>query len=101
MLVKYIRKPSAGVEGRGTPIGCIVALDKTRIGYSFCSPKEKKFDRKMARELAAGRAALGTTTTIPNRFIDLDCHNQPIYLEKWMEDELYDMTKRAERYFKA
>jgi hypothetical protein len=48
MIIRYYRK-------KGVPKGCIVALEDGKIGWSFCCKKDV-FTKKMAREIALGRA---------------------------------------------
>ena len=48
-LIEYVR------DETGKKIGCVVALDKWRIGWSLCSKKDV-FNKKMARTIAMGRA---------------------------------------------
>lgn len=74
MFVRYLRQfPKFNKEGqligRGEPIGCLVAIDKNHIGYSFCCPKDT-FDREHARSLAAVRAILGDNVEVPHRIVD-------------------------------
>jgi len=49
MLVQYIRK-----ENR-QPYGCLVALEKDRIGWSLCHPKDT-FSKDLGRRIAIERA---------------------------------------------
>ena len=51
MLIEFIRN-----ENR-EPIGCVVAVDRDCIGVSLLKPKDR-FNREVARNLAAGRALL-------------------------------------------
>lgn len=55
MIIKYLREKKEGEVGRGKPIGIVVALDKTRIGFSLCNPLDQ-WDRKKAKTIAIGRA---------------------------------------------
>ena len=60
MLVEFIRN-----ENR-EPVGCVVAIDRDCIGVSLLNPKDK-FNREVARNLAAGRALSGIVPDVRGR----------------------------------
>lgn len=59
-LCEYIRN-----ENR-EPIGCVVAIDRDCIGVSLLNPKDR-FNREVARNLAAGRALSGVVPDITGK----------------------------------
>lgn len=101
MLVKYLR------DGK-RPIGCIVAISRDQIGLTVCSPKDK-FDREIAKNLAAGRAFTSTpifTDNLPARLINnpyATCPDEQIRipLNQYVESEICLMEDRAKRYFQV
>jgi hypothetical protein len=107
MLTKYLRQfPKFAADGtiisRGDPIGCVVAIDPDHIGYTFCCPKDK-FDKKYARNLAAGRALTGTNVNVPNRIVDTywDSENLrfiDVTLSEVLVETIEDMKIRAHNY---
>lgn len=82
MLVEFIRNQNR------EPIGCVVAVDRDCIGVSLLNPKDK-FNREVARNLAAGRALTGIMPDITGR------------KEELMEKAVRRMARRAYRYFKS
>ena len=81
MLVEFIRN-----ENR-EPVGCVVAIDRDCIGVSLLNPKDK-FNREVARNLAAGRALSGIVPDVRGR------------KEEVVERAIRRMASRAYRYFK-
>ena len=76
MLIHYIRTPKKKravidykmdnrcgariIETGGDPIGVIVAIDKNKVGWSLCSPRDK-FNKERGKMVAQRRAeAYGT-----------------------------------------
>lgn len=76
MLIRYIRTPKKKravidykmdnhygtriIETGGDPIGVIVAIDKNKVGWSLCSPRDK-FNKERGKMVAQRRAeAYGT-----------------------------------------
>ena len=82
MLIEYIR------NAKREPIGCIVAINKDSIGISLLNPKDE-FDKKIAKNIAIGRAELGIFPEIP------------IKKEGLVERSIQRMVDRADRYFKT
>lgn len=82
MLVKHLR-------GEGNvPFGTIVALDRNKIGFALCNPKDQ-FSKSMGTLIASGRAK--------------DNHSLPDSLHYRYDivlDEVEAMEDRARRYFK-
>ena len=85
------------------PFGCIVATSSENIGVSVCCPKDK-FNKKMARQIALGRALV----TDDPLAVNLPKHRK-IYgfygtkdLRTWTRDaiSIYDYTKDAVEYVK-
>ena len=76
-LIQFVR------NDKGVPIGCFVGFDKNNIGWSLCNKKDK-WDRKKAKEIASGRAVLGSSTPVP----------KSIYGD-WLK-----FCERCEKYFK-
>lgn len=64
MLVEYV-----GING--CYVGCVVALDKNIVGWSQCNIDKDQFDKKRAKEIAAGRAVKGTKS-VPRRYDGVD-----------------------------
>ena len=98
MLVKYIR------DGK-RPIGCVVALSATQVGFSLCSPKDK-FNKEIAVHLAVGRAVnpdMSPHFAVPNRLVTVETpvstFRSPLY--QVVEAEISNMEHRAQRYFKS
>ena len=81
MLVEFIRN-----ENR-EPVGCVVAIDRDCIGVSLLNPKDK-FNREVARNLAAGRALSGIVPDVRGR------------KEEVVERAIRRMASRAYLYFK-
>lgn len=81
MLIEYLR------DKNRKPIGCVVALDQDSIGVSLLNPKDK-FNREVARNLAAGRALSGIVPNVRGR------------KEEMVERALKRMARRAYSYFK-
>lgn len=81
MLIEYLR------DKNRRPIGCVVALDQDSIGVSLLNPKDK-FNREVARNLAAGRALQGIVPDVRGR------------KEELVERAIRRMAVRAYRYFK-
>ena len=81
MLIEFIRN-----ENR-EPIGCVVAVDRDCIGVSLLNPKDR-FNREVARNLAAGRALSGAIPEVTGK--------KEILVEK----AIRRMARRAHRYFK-
>jgi len=83
VLVKYVRFCDK-------PIGVVVALDKDKIGWSQCCPRDK-FDKKRGLEIAIGRAKKGSNV-------------HPAIRSSWDYDiigeTIKEMKERAKRYFK-
>jgi len=111
-LVEYIREfpydinKLGGIKEQNTkgfPIGCIVALSPTQIGWSICCPKDQ-FIKERGKAIAIGRAEKNHHSKIPHRivdFIDIDDYNtKPLYLKDLLECKLNEMKERAQRYFK-
>lgn len=82
MLVKFIKDKS------NNKIGCVVAVDRSRIGVSLLNPKDK-FNKEVARNLAAGRALSGTSPNITSE-----------KKTKLVSGEVAKMAGRAYVYFK-
>lgn len=82
VLIKYVRKYDVKT-GNYIPIGCVVAINKNKFGWSLCGKKDL-FVKKMAKKIAINRAYHGSNVYIPDII--------------W--EELHDMRNRAERYFK-
>ncbi len=83
MLVKYVRD-----DGRF--IGCVVAIKhdgKIALGFSQCNPKDK-FNKRIARDIAIGRAKNSGLTVPSEKYRDL------------FDEELNFMADRAKKYFK-
>lgn len=112
MLVQYVYDYFSGIinpqDGSwrpiGKPVGCVVAVDKDKIGYSICSPKEKKFDKKLAREIAMSRANKVTDecvyeSPVPVRMI-INHEDDLVDIDNSLEDAINNIVDRANRYFK-
>ena len=88
---------------KGKPIGCVVAISPTQIGYSFCCPKDQ-FCKQRGRSIAVGRAEKGTVTKVPSRIVD--CLSDNSYNFKWitlkevLDKKIEEMKERAKKYFK-
>ncbi len=82
MLIEYIRNQDR------EPVGCVVALDRDSIGISLLNPKDT-FNRKLAKQIASGRAELGVVPEIPKEKEDL------------VESAIYRMAIRASKYFQV
>lgn len=82
MLVQYIRNPV-----NNAPYGAVVAIGPGEVGWSLCHRKDR-FSKKIAVEIAAGRAAKGTNV-VP---YPLDAENLAIMIER--------MRERSLRYYK-
>lgn len=80
MLCEFIRNKNR------EPIGCVVAVDRDCIGVSLLNPKDK-FNREVARNLAAGRALSGVLPDVRGR------------KEEVVEKAIKRMARRAYRYF--
>lgn len=78
MLVNYFRNKN------GQPVGCVVAIGPGVVGWSKCNTKKDRFDKEMAKKIAAGRAEVFSSKPIP------EC----------MNDMFSQMTERSYRYFK-
>lgn len=81
-LCEYIR------NAKREPIGCIVAIDKDSIGISLLNPKDE-FNKKIAKNIAIGRAELGFFPKVP------------VKKEGLVERSIQRMVDRADRYFKT
>lgn len=107
MLVKYIW------DGQNR-IGCIVGIDAEHIGVSICNPKDK-FNKKVAKDIAEGRAMTGSTVHIPRRLVNVfefksTVENDEEYtylkrlystdLKNVVEQEVESMKERCVKYFK-
>ena len=96
-LIQYIR------DGTGHPIGCVLAVDKDKIGYSLCyEVDEKVFSKRKAKMIARGRAIEGKDwfahlSEISDNRIFL--HEKPCNCRKMLLP-LVIMKARAEKYFK-
>jgi len=69
MLIKYVYDYS-GKNRR--PVACVVGYkdnDEVRIGISVCNPKDN-FVKRIARDIAYGRALANSTPELPNGKID-------------------------------
>lgn len=82
MLIEYIRNQDR------EPVGCVVALDRDSIGISLLNPKDT-FNRKLAKQIASGRAELGVVPEIPKEKEDL------------VESAIYRMAIRASKHFQV
>lgn len=89
VLIKYVRKVEPVMKGclliktiKHAPYGCVVATGNGQVGWSLCS-KEDKFDKKMAVNIAVGRAG-GSESQVP----------------KSLQKEVDEMLKRSKAYFK-
>ena len=78
MLIKYVR------DRKNKPIGCVVAIDKDKLGWSLCNRRDK-WNRKVAVELAKKRA-------IENHGIKI--------IPITVVSEYKIMSNRARKYFK-
>lgn len=55
MFIKYIREYT-GIKGRkGRPFGVVVALSKTKLGWSLCHKKDR-WNKKLGLRIAIQRA---------------------------------------------
>lgn len=100
MLVEYIREAVPFDHyTKGTPIGCVVAIDKDHIGWCLAHSK-KKFNRKLALEVATGRAMYGTVGKIPNRAVYVRDERDVAHIEDVLQESLIKMQARADKYFK-
>lgn len=64
MTIRYLRDKSS------KPIGCVVAIEDNRMGWSLCCKKDV-FTKKMARKIAFGRAVNGTSQQVPYKLLEL------------------------------
>ena len=83
VIYKYVK------NRRGVPVGCVLArrrVDGTvGIGFSLCTPgRLDTFDRKIAYDIANGRALNGSSDNSPQS----------------LDSEMFEMKDRANRYFK-
>lgn len=102
MLVQYIRQ-------NNSLIGAVVALDKDKFGWSVCR-KGDRFDKRLALEIAVGRAEVGSSSVPPVRKQKVELIT-PIKMDGGVKtvqlvnvdvvgDALSCMIDRANRYFK-
>ncbi len=104
-IVRYIRD-DYGI------LAAVVATSPEKIGISICNDDDR-FKKKIARELALGRAEIGIKTDIPNRdalFLNpnsycikdgyVDYKFFKFKLSVLIKLEVEEMKKRATRYFK-
>lgn len=94
MLVSYIWDVKGINDDTLIPIGCVVATDVYDIGVSICNPKDT-FNKKRAKIIAKGRAENHTMPNILYRRT-----NAGEKLESVINDAMYAMKVRAEKYFK-
>jgi len=91
MLTKYIYHPQTN-----QPIGVVVALSSTQIGWSQCCPKDK-WNKKRGLEIAIGRAKKGYMRKPAKTRLHNLQHTKNIDL---ITPEIEMMDLRARRYFK-
>jgi hypothetical protein len=97
MLIRYIRdyklahKDNKENIEKSCPYGCIVALDKDKIGWAFCNPRDK-WNRKLGLQIARNRALSEKVITT----------EYPLnYKKRENFKQCYDKIKiLAEKYFK-
>ena len=78
MLIKYVRKNGA----KSHPVGVVVALSATQIGWSLCH-KDDKWDKDMAKYIAINRAR----------------GHRPKNVPQTVKNAMDAMKLRAEKYF--
>lgn len=106
-LVQYIRNE------QNQPIGVVVALvveNEVRLGVSVCNKKDK-FNKKLAVEIAVGRATVGCDVYAPIRMVrrvvmlprKLDGTELVPHVIKVdaVQEMINIMTSRAKRYFRV
>lgn len=96
MLVEYVRYHEK-------PVGCVVALDRHRIGWSQCRTELDNFNKKMGKKIAVGRAEKGyTRKPCLYKFDDWNpTTHKPITIKiDLIGQAMADMQIRAEKYFK-
>jgi len=106
-LVQYIR------DEKNQPFGVVVALvvdGEVRLGVSVCNKKDK-FNKKLALEIAVGRATVGCDTYAPIRMVrrvvmlpvKMDGTELVPHVIKVdaVQEMINIMTSRANRYFRV
>ena len=105
MLIHYIRTPKKKravidykmdnrcgariIETGGDPIGVIVAIDKNKVGWSLCSPRDK-CNKERGKMIAQMRAeAYGTD-------LDKTFESAPYSIRL----DIQKMYERSQKYFK-
>lgn len=102
MLVKYLRV-------NGVPVGCVVALHPSAIGFMVAHPKLPTPSKKFMRDIAIGRAIKVAVTDenvekrCANRFLDVDTPEGAIIgpVAEVVKMAIEDMANRAKKYYKA
>jgi hypothetical protein len=80
-LIEYVR------DEEGIPFGCVVAIDKDRIGWSICHTKDK-FDKTRGKEIAFERA---------RKNVLVERLNIKITYDEYI-DYVIEKTRRPEKY---
>lgn len=104
-LIEYVK------DYKGKPIGCVVAVDRGKIGWSVCHTKDN-FNKEMGRKIALDRA---NKNVLYNRYVsrnssyDMDSYIDYL-IEKTKKPEMYKthkvsktmkkMNERAKKYYK-
>jgi len=89
MIVQYVR------DEKRNPIGAVVALSPTKVGFSLCHPRDK-WDRKIGLKIAEGRAkqyGLEDIQEYLKRKVPYNKSNLLFYV-------LRNVVERAEKYYK-
>jgi len=93
-LIRWVRRKTKPGKGRSKPIGCVVALDANRIGWSAwhshdqkkTAPTRFRWSREKALQIAINRAKKGKWSHKPTR----EC-----------EKAMKLMKERAAKYFQT
>lgn len=112
MLVQYMRKTN------NEPYGCLVALDKNKIGWSLCNPRDI-FSKELGKKIAIERAKIephyvsfnrhlnkanNERHPITNKDAKIDFYkNIPEEQRLRMENvrrEIFQFEERVHKYFK-
>lgn len=94
MLINYVYD----YHFQKKPVACVVCTAPGKVGVSVCNEKDQ-FNKKLARQIALGRATTGHKTSFPNREL-IDFNFDVQYLGDMVNSQVHRMEERAKRYFK-
>lgn len=100
ILVRYVRDFLSR-----QPIGVMVGVkmyDEIIFGYAFCNVGKENFNKKRGKQIALGRAIVGSDTSIPKRYLHVPVSPHVIVeqnLQKVFPEMFAAFQDKCKRYF--